>query len=130
MDLLPRSASVRADADCSALAVAVTGMQRTGDRGDLEAYLAHDVDFHTTLLRASGNEMLLALAPVVAEILTGRTHHHLMPHHPEPEAIRLHSAVAEAVAAGSPERARAAMALIADEALDAMQQMQANDSPA
>ncbi len=114
-------AAVRAaDDDCRALATAVTGMRRTGARGDLEAYLGHDIDFHTALLRAAGNEMLLALAPVVAEVLAGRTHHHLMPHHPEPAAIRLHGEVADAVAAGDASRARAAMVAIVGEAQRAM----------
>ncbi len=117
-------AAARADdADCRALATAVTGMRRTGARGDLEAYLTHDVDFHTTLLRAAGNEMLLALAPVVVEVLAGRTHHHLMPHHPEPEAIRLHGEVADAVAVGDGVRARAAMEAILAEAQRAMSRM-------
>lgn len=122
-------AAARADdEDCRALSTAVTGMRRTGARGDLEAYLGHDVDFHTALLRAAGNEMLLALAPVVAEVLAGRTHHHLMPHHPEPEAIRLHGEVADAVASGDAERARAAMVAILGEAQQAMSRLLADGS--
>lgn len=117
-------AALRADDDdCRALATAVAGMRRTGARGDLETYLRHDVDFHTALLRAAGNEMLLALAPVVAEVLTGRTHHHLMPHHPEPDAIRLHGVVADAVADGDAEAARRAMVAIMVEAQQAMGRM-------
>ena len=68
--------------------------------GDLEAYLVADMVFHRTLLEASGNEMLAALATVVAEVLAGRTHHDLMPAQPNPEAIRLHGEVARAVQAG------------------------------
>jgi len=47
--------------------------------GDLDAYLVADVQFHRTLLRASGNEMFGALDSVVAEVLSGRTRHGLMP---------------------------------------------------
>lgn len=126
----PQAAALAAaradDEDCRALSTAVTGMRRTGARGDLEAYLAHDIDFHTALLRAAGNEMLSALAPVVAEVLTGRTHHRLMPHHPEPEAIRLHGEVADAVASGDAERARAAMVAILTEAHRAVDAMLAD----
>jgi DNA-binding FadR family transcriptional regulator len=59
---------------CGKLTGAVIGMTVTGMTGDLEAYLAHDVTFHQVLLEASGNEMFAALAPVAAEVLTGRTH--------------------------------------------------------
>ena len=36
----------------------------------------------------------------LAEVLAGRTHHHLMPARPNPEAIALHELVARAAAAG------------------------------
>jgi DNA-binding FadR family transcriptional regulator len=106
---------------CGALTAAVIGMSVTGQAGDLEAYLAHDVRFHEVLLQASGNELFASLTDVVAEVLAGRTHHHLMPARPEPAAIRLHGDVAEAVAAGDPARADAAMRAILAEALTAMQ---------
>ena len=78
---------------CGKLTGAVIGMSVTGKAGDLEAYLAHDVVFHQVLLEASGNEMFAALAPVAAEVLTGRTHHDLMPARPSVAAIRLHGDV-------------------------------------
>lgn len=105
---------------CGALTGAVIGMSVTAKRGDLEAYLAHDSTFHRTLLTASGNEMFGALADVVVELLVGRTHHHLMPATPEPVAIRLHAAVAEAVQAGDPAAAEDGMRAIAREAMDAL----------
>jgi DNA-binding FadR family transcriptional regulator len=108
---------------CGALTGAVIGMSVTGKAGDLEAYLAHDVTFHQVLLEASGNEMFAALAPVVGEVLTGRTHHDLMPARPSVSAIRLHGDVAQAVAGGSPDQARSAMDDIIDEAMGAMDAM-------
>jgi len=108
---------------CGALTGAVIGMSVTGKAGDLEAYLAHDVTFHQALLEASGNEMFAALAPVVAEVLAGRTHHDLMPARPSVAAIRLHGDVAQAVAGGSPEQARRAMSDIVQEAMAAMEQV-------
>ncbi|MGD9526364.1 MAG: FCD domain-containing protein, partial [Pseudonocardia sp.] len=69
---------------------------------------------------ASGNEMLAALSGVVAEVLSGRTRHDLMPARPEPLAIRLHGDVAEAVQAGDAVAAEAAMRAILDEASAAM----------
>ncbi|GGL02203.1 GntR family transcriptional regulator [Sphaerisporangium melleum] len=105
---------------CGLLTGAVMSMAVHGRAGDLAAYLQADIAFHTTLLQASGNEMLAALAGVVTEVLAGRTRHHLMPAHPEPAAIRRHAEVAQAVQAGDPEAAERAMRDIVDEATTAM----------
>lgn len=105
---------------CGALTGAVIGMSVSGQAGDLQTYLAHDIDFHRVLLQASGNEMFASLSGVVAEVLAGRTEHHLMPARPEPAAIRLHGDVAEAVAAGDVTRAEQAMRDIVTEAWQAM----------
>lgn len=105
---------------CGLLTGAVVDMAVHGRSGDLEAYLAADVVFHRTLLAASGNEMLAALGDVVAEVLTGRTHHGLMPDIPEPAAIRLHADVAQAVRSGDASAARRAMEAIISEAAEAM----------
>ena len=115
-------AAVHADAgQCRELASAAAGMEATGQDGDLEGYLAHDVVFHRVLLQASGNEMFAGLASVVAEVLAGRTLHALMPARPEPTAVRSHGAVAEAVAARNPAVAERAMRAIVDEAQQAME---------
>lgn len=105
---------------CGALTGAVMQMAVHGRSGDLDAYLAADIAFHRTLLAASGNEMLGALTDVVAEVLAGRTHHDLMPAHPEPAAIRWHAEVAQAVQAGDGEAAERAMRDIVEEANRAM----------
>lgn len=104
------------DAQAIALADAVRRMHLHGRTGDLEAYLAADIDFHRTLLGASGNEMLRALSGVVDEILAGRTRHRLMPARPNPAAIALHDQVARAVRIGDPEGAESAMREIIAEA--------------
>jgi DNA-binding FadR family transcriptional regulator len=113
-------------AQCGVLAGAVSDMVVHGTSGDLEAYLDADTVFHRTLLEASGNEMLRALGGVVAEVLAGRTHHHLMPSTPNPDAIGLHEAVARAVRMGDATAARDAMRLIIDEAADAMREQLAD----
>ncbi len=87
-------------------------LEVTGAAGDLRAFLEHDVAFHRLLLEASGNAMFAALGDVVEEVLRGRTDHHLMPPEPKPEARRLHLMVAEAVAGGAADVARAAMTTI------------------
>ncbi|WP_329092701.1 FCD domain-containing protein [Actinomadura citrea] len=107
-------------AQCGALTGAVMEMAVHGRSGDLEAYLAADIRFHRTLLEASGNEMMGALSGVVAAVLAGRTHHDLMPAHPEPVAIRWHAEVAQAVQSGDAEDAERAMRDIVEEATRAM----------
>ena len=107
-------------AQCGVLTGAVMDMAVHGRAGDLEAYLAADILFHRTLLEASGNEMLGALHGVVAAVLAGRTHHDLMPAHPEPAAIRWHADVAQAVQAGDAAAAERGMRDIVDEATSAM----------
>lgn len=87
-------------------------LETTGAAGDLGEFLVHDVAFHRLLLAASGNRMFAALAEVVEEVLRGRTQHRLMPPEPKPEARRLHTMVAQAIADGEPEVARSAMATI------------------
>lgn len=105
---------------CGALSTAASDMVVHGRSGDLEAFLAADIVFHRVLLEASGNEMLAALSGVVAEVLAGRTHHHLMPAHPKDEAVDLHVEVARAVRSGDAAAARTAMAAIITEATGAV----------
>jgi DNA-binding FadR family transcriptional regulator len=114
-------AAERADGEqCRVLAAAVSDMVVHGRSGDLEAYLRADTLFHRTLLEASGNEMLRALDEVVEEVLSGRTHHGMMPARPNPEAIALHDEVARAVRLGDAAAAERAMREIIDEAAAAM----------
>jgi DNA-binding FadR family transcriptional regulator len=114
-------AARRADADqCRIMAAAVSDMVVHGRAGDLEAYLQADKVFHQTLLEASGNEMFRALNGVVAELLTGRTHHGMMPDIPNPAAIDLHDEVARAIRLGDEHAAERAMRAIIDEASSAV----------
>ncbi|MFB7381257.1 FadR/GntR family transcriptional regulator [Kitasatospora purpeofusca] len=103
----------------SALAVELT---MTARAADLATFLRHDIEFHSTVLQASRNEMFAHLGDTVGAVLTGRTEYHLMPHQPEPYAIRLHREVAEAVCAGDAERAEQAMRTIVEGALTELNQ--------
>jgi DNA-binding FadR family transcriptional regulator len=118
-------AAARADVtQCRVLAAAASDMAVHGHTGDLEAYLVADKIFHRTLLEASGNEMLRALDGVVAEVLTGRTHHGMMPARPNPRAIALHDEVARAVRLRDAAAAERAMRAIIEEAATALRQEQ------
>lgn len=105
---------------CRTMAAAASDMVVHGRSGDLEAYLLADRVFHQTLLEASGNEMFRALSGVVDEVLTGRTHHGMMPATPNPAAIALHDEVARAVRTGDAAAAEHAMRAIIDEAASAV----------
>ena len=114
-------AAGRASAEqCATMAAAVSDMVVHGRNGDLSAYLEADVRFHRTLLEATGNEMMRALGDVVAEVLSGRTHHGLMPAEPNTVAIDLHDDVARAVRQGDPAAAQTAMSAIISEAARAV----------
>ncbi len=105
---------------CRILAAAASDMAVHGRAGDLEAYLLADKVFHRALLEASGNEMMQALTGVVSEVLSGRTHHGMMPSRPNPAAIALHDDVARFVRLGDPQAAETAMRSIIDEAAGAL----------
>lgn len=90
---------------CAELTECALGMVAHSRGHQLEGYLVHDVAFHRVILKASGNEMFARLGDVVAEVLTGRTHHEVMFEDPDPAAVTLHVQVAEAVRAGDAARA-------------------------
>lgn len=96
-------------ADRDRIGVLAVAMRASGEAGDLETFLEQDIELHGLLLRASGNEMFMALEDVVAVVLRGRTHLGLMPHQPVPKALDLHEEVARRVATGQPEAAETAM---------------------
>lgn len=114
-------AAEHADDDVRARLVDIaTHMEDAGSAGDLGTFLELDVEFHRLLLTASGNVMFGAFGDVVEEVLRGRTDHDLMPPVPKPEARRLHSMVAQAVADGDAEVARVAMQAICVEVVAEM----------
>ncbi|MDJ0413477.1 FadR/GntR family transcriptional regulator [Rhodococcus opacus] len=122
--LAARLAATRATPEqCGALTAAVIGMSSTSRAADTDAYLAHDSDFHRTLLTASGNPLLRAMSQIVVEVLEGRTRHSLMPHVAETEAIRLHGVVASSIQMGDADAAEAAMRAIVSESATAVEQM-------
>ncbi|MFC0447550.1 FadR/GntR family transcriptional regulator [Rhodococcus jostii] len=122
--LAARLAATRATPEqCGALTAAVIGMSSTSRAADTDAYLAHDSDFHRTLLAASGNPLLRAMSQIVVEVLEGRTRHSLMPHVAETEAIRLHGVVASSIQMGDPDAAEKAMRAIVTESATAVEQM-------
>ena len=101
-----RQASVAQRAEIAGLAAE---LRERGEAGDLEAFLAVDIDFHRLILRSSGNEMFAALDAMIAEALIGRTRQGRMPFHPRDEALDAHERAATAIVQRSPAEAEAAM---------------------
>ncbi|MGK5741139.1 FadR/GntR family transcriptional regulator [Micromonospora sp. URMC 103] len=98
-------------------------MWAAGKAGDEDRFLRLDIEFHRRVLLASGNEMFLRLQDLVAEVLTGRHKHHLMPHHPHEQALHLHAEVAQAIQRHDGERARRAMVQLMEQAFDEMKSL-------
>ncbi|WP_416984202.1 FadR/GntR family transcriptional regulator [Streptomyces sp. T028] len=90
---------------CAELTECALGMVAHSRGHKLEGYLLHDIAFHRVILTASGNEMFARLGDVVAEVLTGRTHHQVMFEDPDPAAVTLHVQLAEAIREGDAPRA-------------------------
>lgn len=76
-----------------------------GNAGDLATFLAIDIEYHATILRASGNEMFAHLHEAVGEVLSGRTAHGLMPEQPQSRARHWHVGVADAIQRGAASEA-------------------------
>lgn len=87
---------------------AAYAMREAGHSGDVGRFLELDIRFHSLLLSGSGNEMFANLMGQVAETLTGRTVHGLMPDHPHEGALQWHVDVAEAISRGDAAAAREA----------------------
>jgi DNA-binding FadR family transcriptional regulator len=94
-----------------------------GKAGNEAQFLRLDIEFHRRVLLNSGNEMFAKLQDLVAEVLTGRHHYHLMPHHPDEQALQLHADVAQAVQRRDGARARDAMVQIMEQAFSEMKSM-------
>lgn len=110
------------------LSAAVLEMVSYADHANEPNYLAADVRFHATLLKASGNSMFAGLSSVIEEVLVGRTEQELMPNHADPTALRLHQEVAYAVMRRDGEAAAAAMTAIVAEADRAVQALSGADA--
>ncbi len=95
-------------------------MWAAGKAGDEERFLNLDIEFHQRVLRASGNEMFVKLQSLVAEVLIGRHHYHLMPHYPHEQALQLHADVAQSIQRHDGETAREAMVQIMEHAFEEM----------
>jgi DNA-binding GntR family transcriptional regulator len=107
-EVAAREAAVRLESDVRELEAELDAMLRAADAGDLHEQVAHDVAFHRLIVEASGNRVLrdtwvglgIETRTVVTALRSG-----LDPH----ELAERHRPVLEALRAGDPERAGAAL---------------------
>lgn len=119
-----RLAAGRVDWDAASELVSLAArLWAAGQRGDQEEFLRLDVEFHSAVLKASGNAMFSQLQNLVAEVLTGRTEHGLTPHLPHHEALQLHVDVASAIQRGEAAAAHTAMSRIVEQSSREMSQI-------
>jgi DNA-binding FadR family transcriptional regulator len=104
--------------EASDLVALAARLWEAGRAGEMDLFLALDIDFHRKVLTASRNEMFEHLHQPVAEVLTGRHAYGLMPHHPHVDALQLHVDVAQAIQRGDLARAREAMVRIMDRTMN------------
>ncbi|MCH4161284.1 FadR/GntR family transcriptional regulator [Bifidobacterium sp.] len=106
------NAPIEVKAKVAALAVE---MRKTGEQGNLEEFHNFDIQFHSLLLKYSGNELFAGLSDIVSTILRGRVEIGMYPQQPAPEALDAHQEVADGVLHGEPATAREGMRRIVDE---------------
>jgi DNA-binding FadR family transcriptional regulator len=110
-------------AEASDLVGLAAKMWAAGKAGDEPDFLRLDIEFHRQVLVSSRNEMFVKLHELVAEVLAGRHHYHLMPHHPHEQALQLHADVAQAIQRRDGDRAKDAMVHVMEQAMDEMRSM-------
>ncbi|WP_019148980.1 FadR/GntR family transcriptional regulator [Timonella senegalensis] len=84
-------------------------MREAGTAGNQTLFADLDIEFHSEILRACGNDMFACLDSAIAEVIRGRTEHGFMPKHPSESTLDRHERVAHAIASGNSDEARSVM---------------------
>ncbi|MER6357967.1 FCD domain-containing protein [Streptomyces sp. NPDC001634] len=104
------AASRRTEEDLEALRQHLAVMREAAEAGDTEQFVQADIDFHDTVMRATGNLFVpLLFEPFGPLLVDGRRETSAVPEI-RTNAIAHHEAVLTALESGSPEAAREAMA--------------------
>lgn len=100
------AASYGPDELCASLLSLAGELRSVVRSGDYKRFVELDVEFHSTLLAASGNEMFALLRGVLGETVSGRSELGLMPELPDEESLQLHVDLADAIQGRRPGDAR------------------------
>lgn len=99
-----RRAATAADSrDLERLDAAVAAMDEAVRREDHAAFTAADLEFHSALMAASGNELFVALARSIRGVIDGQSDTGVLPAE-SARSVLLHRRIAEAVAARDERR--------------------------
>lgn len=63
----------------SRLPLLAAELRHTGENGRLDEFHKLDIEFHSLILRNSGNEMFASLSTIIATVLSGRVELHMYP---------------------------------------------------
>lgn len=103
------AAARRTNDDLDQLELHLDAMVAAAATGDVDAFVAADLDFHQTVLDAANNAFISALLAPLTRLLVQGRHQTSAVADIRQHAIDHHRAVLEAVRSGDPERARRAM---------------------
>src|SRR5687768_4184572 len=94
-------------ADLAAMRAEIAGMANALHQP--QRYLVHDMGFHRTVARSSGNPILAALVELIATILYQQRRQTVAGALDLAPSLAMHQRIYRAIAAGNPTRARDAM---------------------
>jgi DNA-binding FadR family transcriptional regulator len=98
-------------------------MESAVDNHVLEDLMLADTEFHTVLLRASGNKMLEQLHDTVSVALRAHAENLFTTDRVRRSAIELHRRVAEAIAAEDPDDAELATRTLMEQTAEEIEQI-------
>ncbi|MCA0450748.1 MAG: FadR family transcriptional regulator [Proteobacteria bacterium] len=101
-------------ADIARIEAALTLMADAVD--DKGHYVAADLEFHQSILAASGNQFVASLAPLLGALLNVSFHHSVRSSEGAHEAVGLHRAVLRAIAGRKPAAAEKALRFLIQDA--------------
>lgn len=105
----------------SRLPLLAAELRHTGENGRPDEFHKLDIEFHSLILRNSGNEMSLPYPPSSPPCSPDASNCTCTRKSPSWEALDAHDAVAQAIWQSSPDNARQAMHRIVDEVAETLQ---------
>ena len=124
-----RLAAERADDhDLAAIESAYDGMKQAIEQGG-DDYITHDLLFHQSLLRASGNRMLAHMSDVLSALLQTSFEISTRKDNGPASSLSMHREVLDAVSAREPERAERVILRLIDSARQDIDEVLSSPTP-
>ncbi|TCD54382.1 FadR family transcriptional regulator [Alloscardovia theropitheci] len=102
--------------------ISATGIEmvKAAKEGKIAQFHQLDIQFHTLMLKHSGNPLFADLSGMVETVLRGRVEINMFPQKPDEKALKSHEQVAHAILMGEPQAASEAMKAIVSEVNSAL----------